>query len=70
MDLMVVDVSSIINLVNRTLVGMTVYIFLQFVNKKKLCFFVGKCNETPDGAFECVCELGWEGKHCEIMTNY
>jgi hypothetical protein len=33
-------------------------------------FFVGTCNETSNTTFNCSCELGWDGKRCEIMVNH
>ncbi len=34
-------------------------------------FFVGTCIETINQTFShCVCELGWEGDHCETKVNF
>ena len=33
--------------------------------------FLGTCNEnTSNAAFECLCQPGWTGNHCELMINY
>jgi hypothetical protein len=32
--------------------------------------FVGKCNETSNTTFICLCEFGWEGNYCERKVNY
>jgi len=36
-----------------------------------ICFSIlGKCNETSDGTFQCICDDGWQGINCESMVNY
>jgi hypothetical protein len=67
--LTVLDANWINDLVNQTSVGIMVYIFLQSLNRDKM-FFIGTCNETSNTTFNCSCELGWGGKHCEIKVNH
>ena len=35
-----------------------------------MILFLGTCNETSNSTFECVCENGWTGIHCELKVNY
>jgi hypothetical protein len=32
--------------------------------------FSGICNETSNTTFECLCQNGWTGSHCETKVNY
>ncbi len=32
--------------------------------------FSGTCNETSNTTFNCSCQNGWSGAHCEAMVNY
>jgi hypothetical protein len=67
--LMVHNVKLIIDHVNQLLVGIMVY-FIQFLYYDKYDLFSGTCNETSNTTFECSCENGWRGIHCEAMVNY
>jgi hypothetical protein len=33
-------------------------------------FFSGQCNVTSETKFVCLCEHGWQGTHCQTMSNY
>src|SRR5271155_4830901 len=35
-----------------------------------MIFFLGTSNETSNSTFECLCENGWTGDHCEVKVNY
>lgn len=62
-------VNSIIDLVPQILVGTTVNIFFVLLLFSS-GITLGICNGTSDGKFNCTCAPGWEGRHCERMTNY
>jgi hypothetical protein len=32
--------------------------------------FVGRCNETSNTTFECLCQFGWTNIHCETKIDY
>jgi len=31
---------------------------------------IGTCNVISNTTFECLCQLGWTGEQCELITNY
>ena len=59
----------IIDLVSQEHVGIRVQNFslslIAYINS-----FLGSCNETSNTTFECLCQSGWTGGHCELMINY
>lgn len=43
---------------------------IYFSSYLSVYLLVGICNETSNTTFECHCQIGWTGKHCELMINY
>lgn len=53
--------------VNSILVGIMVSISL--IISYQIYLYLGTCNETSKTTFECFCQEGWIGEHCENMLN-
>lgn len=67
MALLVFIVKLIVDLVNRILVGITVFIIFFLLKLNDL--FSGICNTTSDLTFNCTCTNEWEGVRCERKKN-
>jgi hypothetical protein len=44
-------------------------------NERSIAFFsssyhLALCNTTSNSTFQCLCDAGWEGLHCETMINF
>ena len=62
-------VNSIVDLANYYT---TVPIMVKTINlfRNTYSFIIGICNIISEKAFNCICDLGWEGIYCESMVNF
>jgi hypothetical protein len=71
---MVPTVKSIFDHVNQILVGtmvISIYVHvIKYIFKNIFVYCLGVCNETSNTTFNCSCQPGWMGLHCQTKINY
>ena len=74
LDSMAFIASWIIDRANQTLAGTRVsfccpLLIIEIFDTDR-SFLIGKCHEVGNSSFRCVCQVGWEGTHCQMEENY